>query len=332
MLQFRGLDRAALNGVRGDPYHDLEAELARRPELDWLAPLLDASRTRLADGPHGDLPRWQRALSALPAAEPLCEPDRAAPRLGRPVADPSSLETALQEMHPWRKGPFELGGVSIDSEWRSDRKWQRVAPHVDLRGETVLDVGCGNGYFGWRMLAAGARRVIGIDPTLLFAMQWQACRHFSGPVPNHVLVLGVEELPAHAGGFDRVFSMGVLYHRRDPHQHLRQLRGLVAEGGGLVLETLVLPEDDGLLEPLERYARMRNVHAVSGCGVLMDWLRRAGWRDARVVDVTPTGVDEQRPTAWMRFQSLAHALDPDDPERTVEGHPAPRRAVVIATG
>lgn len=317
--------------MTADPYLDLGADLERLPRLRWLASLLDAARARLADGPHGDLPRWRQALSCLPPAEPLCEPDRPAPRLGRPADDAQALEAALQALHPWRKGPFELGGVAIDSEWRSDWKWERVAPHVDLRGETVLDVGCGNGYFGWRMLGAGARCVVGIDPTLLFSMQWQACRHFSGPAPNHVLPLGIEELPEDAGGFNRVFSMGVLYHRREPHEHLRQLRGLVVDGGGLVLETLVLQDDDGVLEPTGRYARMRNVHAVPGRRVLSRWLEDAGWREVRMVDVTATSLDEQRSTRWMRFQSLAHALDAGDPTRTVEGHPAPRRAVLIAT-
>ena len=314
-----------------DPYQDLADVLAGEPGIGWLAPLLGTARERLSKGPHGDLPRWLAALSRLPAAEPMCDADHPAPRLGRPVSGADALRAVLQELHPWRKGPFELGGVAIDSEWRSDFKWDRLAPHVDLSGEIVLDVGCGNGYFGWRMLAAGARRVIGIDPTLLFGMQWLACRHFSGPVANHVLPLGIEELPPGAGGFDRVFSMGVLYHRRDPHQHLAQLRGLVVDGGGLVLETLVLPQGDGVLELPDRYARMRNVHAVPGCGVLLRWLEQAGWRDACVLNVTPTTADEQRATAWMRFQSLSDALDPADPERTVEGHPAPRRALLVAT-
>ena len=41
-------------------------------------------------------------------------------------------------------------------------------------------------------------------------------------------------------------------------------------------------------------------------------------------------VDEQRSTEWMRFDSLASALDPNDSGRTVEGWPAPERALLLA--
>jgi len=236
-------------------------------------------------------------------------------------------------LHPWRKGPFELGGVRVDTEWRSDWKWARVAPHVDLAGRRVLDIGCGNGYFGLRMLGAGARLVVGVDPTLLFVMQHLACRHFSGDLPTCVLPLGVEDLPDGPAGFNCVFSMGVLYHRRDPLQHLRRLRALLKESGStLVVETLVLPRGSrgDLLVPEGRYARMRNVWAIPGTRRLEEWISQAGFFDVEVVDVTPTTPLEQRSTAWMTFESLEQALDPGDASRTVEGLPAPVRATVIA--
>ena len=162
--------------------------------------------------------------------------------LGAPVDDIAGLRETLMAFHPWRKGPLELGGVAIDTEWRSDWKWERVRGHVDLRGARVLDIGCGNGYFGWRMLAEGAKLVVGIDPTLVFVMQWLACRNFAGSLPNYVLPLGIEDLPRGEPAFDAVFSMGVLYHRRDPLQHLQQIRTLLKPGGTLMLETLVWPE------------------------------------------------------------------------------------------
>ncbi len=306
--------------------------------------------------PHGDLPKWRAALAALPETEPRADCDRPAPRLGTPVPDVGAtgdgLAKLLMALHPWRKGPLELGGVYIDSEWRSDWKWERVAPHVDLAGRRVLDVGCGNGYFGWRMLGAGAELVVGIDPTQVYVMQWLACRHFAGDVPNFVLPLGIEDLPGGGPewsgsgprGFDAVFSMGVLYHRRDPLEHLRRLRERACRGGTLVLETLVLPPDcaGDLLVPGERYARMRNVWSIPGTERLTSWVGAAGFDDIRVVDVTPTTVHEQRSTAWMTFESLAESLavdagadDAEDSaemwaERTVEGHPAPVRAVLVA--
>ena len=235
-------------------------------------------------------------------------------------------------LNPWRKGPFQLGSIHIDSEWRSDLKWARVAPAISsLAGRRVLDVGCGNGYYALRMRGAGAAAVFGIDPTLLYIAQFAAVSRYFVPEPVHLLPLRLEELPAGSHRFDTVFSMGVLYHSRSPIEHLRQLRDTLRPGGELVLETLILPGDTAFSRtPTSRYARMRNVWHLPSEAELLTWLGRTGFRDAHVADVTATTIEEQRSTAWMTFDSLAAALDPDDPSRTVEGWPAPLRAVVIA--
>jgi tRNA (mo5U34)-methyltransferase len=303
------------------------------PGNEWLAEVARLAETRLARHPHGDLPCWRAALDALPEVQPGADLARDAPVLGKTAPDPVALRETLMAFHPWRKGPLVLGGVAIDTEWRSDRKWRRVAPHLDLTGQRVLDIGCGNGYFGLRMLGAGAALVVGVDPTLLFVMQYLVCRHFSGDLANFVLPLGIEDLPPGPAGFDTVFSMGVLYHRKDPAEHLGRLRSLLKKcGGTLVLETLVLPQNrrGDLLVPDGRYARMRNVWAIPGTERLRGWVEDAGFRNVEVVDETPTTPAEQRNTEWMRFESLEQALDPKDGSKTIEGLPAPIRAIVIA--
>jgi tRNA (mo5U34)-methyltransferase len=271
-------------------------------------------------------------VDRLPEVESFAKLNGATPILGGPARDEVEMHKQLMELHPWRKGPLQLGGVPIETEWRSDWKWERVAPHIDVEGHRVLDIGSGNGYFGLRMLGGGARLVIGIDPTILFVVQWLACRRFSGDLPNYVLPLGVEELPGIPVELDTVFSMGVLYHRKDAAHHLKRIQSLVKNGGTMVLETLVLPKgrEEGLLVPQGRYARMRNVWAIPGSTRLLDWVREAGFRSAEIVDVTPTTAEEQRTTDWMRFDSLEQALDPSDRSMTVEGLPAPVRAIVIA--
>jgi len=252
--------------------------------------------------------------------------------LGAPVQASAALREILMAFHPWRKGPLELGGIRIDTEWRSDWKWERVRAHVDLRDARVLDIGCGNGYFGWRMLAEGAKLVMGIDPTLVFVMQWLACRHFAGPLDNYVLPLGIEDLPGGTRVFDAVFSMGVLYHRRDPQEHLKQARAWLKPGGTFVLETLVWPESAAgkPWRPPDRYARMRNVWAVPPVSEIEAWLAEAGFSNVRVVDISRTTIEEQRSTEWMRFESLPEALDSKNPGLTMEGYPAPTRAMLIA--
>ncbi len=250
---------------------------------------------------------------------------------GQPVDQKSVLAELLLGLIPWRKGPLCLGGVEIETEWRSDWKWARVEPHVKLAGKRILDVGAGNGYYGWAMLAAGAASVLGCDPSILCQAQHRAIRAFAGPAANHLLAARLEDLPAAIDGFDCVFSMGVLYHRRDPAKHLADLHRRLRPGGQLVLETLIVPDRQPyLLELSGRYARMRNVYALPSLALLEQWLDKAGFEQIRTLDISQTSSDEQRSTEWMPFQSLAEALDPDDPGLTREGHPAPRRAFVCA--
>jgi len=313
----------------GQVYNALRARWDENP---WLAALCDCADRALSISSHGDMPRWREALRGLPRVNCGVLADQPAPVLGSDAPDPEGLRKTLMELHPWRKGPLVLGGVRIDTEWRSDWKWDRLRKYLDFAGRRVLDIGCGNGYFGWRMLAAGARLVVGIDPMLVYFMQWLACRHFSGDQPNYVLPLGIEDLPAGRAGFDTLVSMGVLYHRRDPGHHLEQIHALLGPGGTLVLESLVLTDDSyaPVLFPRGRYARMRNVFAIPSGSELLRWVRNAGFRSAELLDVCVTQRQEQRTTRWMQFESLAQALDPEDAGRTLEGYPAPARGLVIA--
>jgi tRNA (mo5U34)-methyltransferase len=181
-----------------------------------------------------------------------------------------------------------------------------------------------------RMLAAGAKLVVGIDPTEVFVMQWLAMQKLCPGLNNYVLPLGIEDLPENTPAFDRVFSMGVLYHRRYPVEHLEQLKQLTRPGGQVILETLVLEgEGNEILKPPGRYARMRNVHAIPTLAVLHDWLEQAGLAGAQVLDVSKTTTLEQRSTDWMTFESLRECLDVTNPSLTVEGHPAPVRAALL---
>lgn len=286
---------------------------------------------------HGDLSRWQAAIDGLPSVKPSSVNLSDTVSIGK-SADLSErklqqLVEGLQKLHPWRKGPYQLFGVDIDTEWRSDWKWDRLKPHIaPLRNRMVLDIGCGNGYHCWRVLGAGARLVIGIDPTLLSVMQFQAIyKLYGAEAPIHLLPIGVEQLPAEMKLFDTVFSMGVLYHRRSPIDHLLDLKGCLRPGGELVLETLVIEGGEGnVLFPESRYAQMRNVWFLPSCDLLMAWMRRCGFKNVRLCDVTKTTVAEQRSTDWMQFNSLQDFLDPDDDALTCEGLPAPVRAIVVA--
>lgn len=304
--------------------------------LDSLARQLpEIVEQGLAISRYGDLPRWLEALAALPDGTVTgthLDRDRVTVAGSLAHGGAETLEQALRGLHPWRKGPFELFGLPIDTEWRSDWKWARLAGEIaPLAGRRVLDVGCGNGYHAWRMRGAGAEEVIGIDPSPLFIVQFHALQRYIDDPTVTLLPMGIERLPAELGAFDTAFSMGVLYHRREPMEHLTALRGALRSGGQLVLETLVIEGDETrCLVPRGRYARMGNVWFIPSSAMLLLWLARLGWRNPRIIDESVTSPDEQRRTDWMRFHSLAEFLDPQDPSRTLEGYPAPRRAVLLA--
>lgn len=282
----------------------------------WLEPLEALVHERMTAATHGDYDRWQDAVT----------------KLGSTSNDAERRDLLLQ-LAPWRKGPFDVGGVHIDAEWRSDLKWQRIEAAIEpLDGRRVLDVGCGNGWYALRMADAGAAAVLGIDPTLLYVMQFLAVTAQSKQPPVVVLPLRLEELPETRPAFDTTFSMGVLYHQRSPIEHLRQLRATLRSRGQLVLETIFIPgEESYACTPADRYARMKNVWLLPTLAELTTWLRRTGFRDVEIVDTAVTTITEQRSTEWMSFESLAEALDPGNPDRTVEGWPAPRRVVATAT-
>ena len=315
----------------------LYTQLTRLGLQAWLPALKTLLAQRLSAQSHGDFEKWSAVLRTLPNCKPG-EIDLATATLK--IGEPSELsekqrtdlKVLCQEFHPWRKGPFNLFGIEIDTEWRSDWKWDRLSKHITpLAGRRILDIGCGSGYHCWRMRGAGAEFVLGIDPTLLFVMQFLLLQHFIGDEQVQVLPLGIDEFPIDCQCFDTVFSMGLLYHRRDPQQHLAECRGCLTDGGELVLETLVIDEKDGeLLIPQGRYAQMRNVWCVPSVTTLRKWLEQAGYWDVTCVDVNQTSTDEQRSTEWMMFQSLKDFLDPVNPDKTIEGYPAPRRAIMIA--
>jgi tRNA (mo5U34)-methyltransferase len=320
-------------------YEDLFLFMQNSRLSPWLTSLEPLLKHKLQEKPHGDLARWLTALEGLPDIQA----DTIALDTGRIRAETDQPLTASQRVQveqglkglcPWRKGPFEIFGTHIDTEWRSDWKWDRVAPHIaPLKERLVLDVGCGSGYHMWRMLGDGAARVIGIDPSYLFLMQFEAIKKYCGPgTPAHLLPLRIEDVPPMLEAFHTTFSMGVLYHRRSPIDHLLELKGTLVKGGQLVLETLVVEGDPGYaLMPEDRYAMMRNVWFIPSVKTLELWLQRAGFRDIKMVDLNQTTLDEQRATDWMAFQSLGDFLDPEDASRTVEGYPSPLRATLVAT-
>ena len=291
---------------------------------------------------HGLTDHWLEILNKLPdyCGDAVIESDlnHAIVKLGASVKlsdnETATVKKLLLELQPWRKGPFELLGVKIDAEWRSDFKWKRLQGKIDnLQGRKILDVGCGNGYYMLRMKGAGASLVLGIDPSQLFVAQFLAIKRYYQGDDLMVLPLKMAEFPLDdlATGFDTVFSMGILYHRKNPHSHIQELYRSLRKGGQLVLETLVIDGDEiAELIPAATYSKMPNVHCIPTIAKLLEWLKQNDFYHVNVIDITHTTACEQRKTQWMKFESLCDFLQPNDTSKTIEGYPAPLRAMLTA--
>ena len=282
---------------------------------------------------NGNIPKWENAIADIQKIQPGQVSFKHPYVAINADANNAELTQALKQLMPWRKGPYQIGDLTLESEWRGDMKWDRLKNHIKpLTGKTVLDVGSGNGYFTYLMAIQGAEIALGIEPFLLFNYQFQAIRTLIKQTPKaYVLPIKLEQMPKQPL-FDSVFSMGVLYHQKDPQLHLQQLMDVMTNEGELILETLIIDKQHGdQITPEDRYARMRNVWHLPSTDTLHSWLQTSGFKNIKLVDVTKTTPEEQRATHWIgeNTQSIKDFLDPNDDNLTVEGLPAPKRAVFI---
>jgi len=306
------VDLAAVRKFRSErseklerPYHAKQAEtLQRLPTADELkGPVSsDLTAAHVTIGSEQDLTEDQHLL----------------------------LEQAINALQPWRKGPFRLFGHEIDAEWRSNLKWERILPALgELRGRRILDVGCGNGYYMWRAAGLDPSMVIGIDPSVPFYLSFELMQRYLQMKSLQYDLLGVEHLEVFDRAFDVAMCMGIVYHHRNPIMILKNLLGTLRVGGLAIIESQTIPGDDTFaLFPEERYAKARNVYFVPTKDCLINWARRAGFKNVELVDHTKVTIDEQRSTEFMAYESLKDFLHPDDDSKTIEGYPAPYRTVI----
>ena len=238
-------------------------------------------------------------------------------------------ETALL-MKPWRKGPFQINDLFIDSEWQSQIKYNLLEPYFDIKDKIVGDIGCNNGYYLFRMLNQKPKKLIGFDPSAIYYSQFQFMNHF---IKSDIVyeMLGVEHVEFYEHKFDTLFCLGVLYHRSDPVAMLKSLFKGLNKGGELILDTFMIDgEDEICLTPRDRYSKIPNIYFVPTVSALKNWCYRAGFESVEVLEIMKTEPTEQRKTEWIDTQSLEDFLDPNDDTKTVEGYPAPKRVYIRA--
>jgi Methylase involved in ubiquinone/menaquinone biosynthesis len=242
------------------------------------------------------------------------------------------VHQVLRGFMPWRKGPFSVFGIDIDAEWRSERKWNRILPELpDLTNKTVADIGCNNGYYMFRMAHHHPALVLGFEPYVQHYYTFNTLNGFAGQHHLKVELLGIEHLPLFPECFDVIFCLGILYHRPAPLEALRDLHTALKPGGRLIIESQAIPGQDPVaLFPRSTYAKVPGTWFVPTGACLHNWTARAGFRDIRLFCEHAMSSDEQRRTAWMDFESYENFIDKDNPTRTVEGYPAPRRVFLKA--
>lgn len=244
--------------------------------------------------------------------------------------DEKNIYNCAKLIEPWRKGPFKVSTTFIDTEWRSNLKYNLLRPHFNLRDKIVGDIGCNNGYYLFRMMEDNPKRLVGFDPSSIPYCQFLFLDHF---IKSDIVfeLLGVEHVEYYEHKFDVLFCLGVLYHRADPIGMLKSLFKGLNEGGELILDTFMIDgEEDVCLTPRDRYSKMRNIYFIPTVSALKNWCYRAGFNEIEVLDIVKTESSEQRKTEWINTHSLEDFLDKNDQNKTIEGYPAPKRVYIKA--
>jgi len=240
------------------------------------------------------------------------------------------IEESAKKLIPWRKGPFDFCGMKLDSEWQSNLKYNLLRPHFNLENKCVADVGCNNGYYMFRMLEDKPKKLVGFDPSAIFKTQFDFINHFMKSDIEYEL-LGVEHLEYYETKFDMIFMLGVLYHRSDPIASLKSLNRALNKNGEIIVDSFMIDgEEEVCLVPKDRYAMIPNIYFIPTVNCFKNWLSRAGFVDIEVIEITTTDDKEQRVTPWTFGMSLDDFRDPNDPTRTIEGYPAPKRVYLKA--
>ncbi|EJM0162907.1 tRNA 5-methoxyuridine(34)/uridine 5-oxyacetic acid(34) synthase CmoB [Campylobacter jejuni] len=234
-----------------------------------------------------------------------------------------------KELKPWRKGPFKIDDLFIDTEWQSFIKFNILKPFMnEISQKCVADIGCNNGYYMFKMLEFNPVKLIGFDPSIKYRLQFELINALA-KTPIKYELLGVEDLPSYGLKFDVIFCLGVIYHRSDPIKMLKDLKAGLNKNGVVFLDTMYIEDEREIaLVPNKTYSKIPNIYFVPSISALKNWCERAGFKEFEVLATKKTDENEQRKTEWIDSFSLENFLDPKDKNLTIEGYKAPKRVYI----
>lgn len=114
---------------------------------------------------------------------------------------------------------------------------QRLSGRERLDGLSFLDIGCGSGLHSLAAIRLGAKRVVGVDIDVdsITASRSTLQRFAPGAMAHFEQVSVFEMTFERYGGYDLVYSWGVLHHTGDMYRALKTAAALVHPGGTLMV-------------------------------------------------------------------------------------------------
>ena len=285
---------------------------------------------------HGNQNKWIKILNELPAiSTSYLDYRNSSVIIGEKneinETQITTLEKELLKLSPWRKGPFNIFGLEIDSEWRSEKKWQRIQNYLpNIKGMRIADIGCSNGYYSYKLLELQPDLIVGMDKTALYVMQFLALKYYTQQIQELiVLPCSSEEFNFKKIDFDLVLSMGILYHSKNPSSHLNSLKHLVKKNGYIILETITSNMPNNIdVKKNQTYAGMKNIGTIFTKKNLNDLMLSSGFKNIEIVNDSFTDSNEQRSTKWMNGKSFKDFTLPNG--NTLEGYPPVCRSIFVA--
>ena len=144
----------------------------------------------------------------------------------------SDVEGRIAALAPWFHN-IKLGGIwTAPDHFLGDypgakfRRFEAGLP--DVRGKSVLDIGCNAGFYSIEMRRRGAAAVLGIDSDERYLAQARLAAELTGFEDIEFRLLDVYDVAAIGQKFDLVIFMGVFYHLRHPLLALDLIREHVA--------------------------------------------------------------------------------------------------------